>query len=324
MCPHPGRAVPCRCPPPARAGAAAGAGPWGPRAAPSSPPPPRRPSPAPFVGGLAGTRAPSAHMTAQTERAIHPGPGADKAEAAQKPTRLPGSEGCGFQPTAPARCPAPGSSARGARATPSPVPGAAERAGRAAGGRAGRRWRAALIRELDPRPLPSSCPGSVGAVGCPEHRGAGTQLGASSGKLQGRAGRVIAELLQDGAEPPRPWQMLIPGSVSGSRQSPRPRRPPLPGEPREPHPSARPTRLQRPPGSRGPARGAHAALWGRTPALGGSQGLRGRSPGVRAGWGWGSHHGAGHLRLPPGPSSTQGGSEGGLETQAWLSGWASL
>lgn len=106
------------------------------------PAPPRRPanspSPAPFVLGLASTRAPSAHMTAQTERAIHPGLGADKAEAEEKPTRLPGSEAVdSSRPLSPSALRwAP--SARGAHATPSPVPGAAERARRAPGRRAGR------------------------------------------------------------------------------------------------------------------------------------------------------------------------------------------
>ncbi|XP_064559303.1 plectin [Zonotrichia leucophrys gambelii] len=229
------------------------------------PPPPRRPSPAPFVGGLAGTRAPSAHMTAQTERAIHCGPGADKAEAAQKPTRLPGSEAVHssrpLPPGAPRRAPLPGAPvpprARylGLRSVPGELPAAA---GDGGGGR---------LRPASSAPaqlLPGrSRPGSVGAVGarstvrsdpagCPAPRCHQRKAPEPCGEEDD------AELLQDAAEPPRPWQMLIPGSVSGSRQSPRPRRPPLPGDPREPHPSAWPTRLQRPPGSRGPARGTRA------------------------------------------------------------------
>lgn len=185
----------------------------------------------------------------------------------------------------------------------------------------------ALLKELDPHPLPSFClagPGWAlwGAVGCLEYHGAQTHAGCQAPRCQQwkapePCGEDDAEMLQDGAEPPRPWQMLIPGSVSGSRQSPRPRRPPLPGDPREPHPSAWPTRLQRPPGSRGPARGTHAALWSRTPVMGGSHWLGGRSAGAESGQdGDGAHTTGTQLEVPPGPTSTQGGSEGVLETQA--------
>lgn len=137
------------------------------------PAPPRRPanspSPAPFVPGLASTRAPSAHMTAQTERAIHPGLGADKAEAEEKPTRLPGSEAVdSSRPLSPSALRwAP--SARGARATPSPVPGAAERARRAPGRRAGREAASSSVEgagSLPPaQPLPRGVP--AGCCGVP-------------------------------------------------------------------------------------------------------------------------------------------------------------
>ncbi|XP_064491123.1 basic proline-rich protein-like [Pseudopipra pipra] len=248
-------------------------------------------------------------MTAQTERAIHPGPGADKAEAAQKPTRLPGSEAADssrpLPPGAPRRAPLPGAPvpprARylGLRSVPGELP-----AGSSA----------------DRHPSPGSCPVGPGwdpwgAVGCPGCRGAQPRAGRRAARCQQwkapeLGGEDGAEPPQDGAEPPRPWQMLIPGSVSGSRQSPRPRRPPLPGDPEQPHPSAWPTRRQRPPGSRGPARATRAALRGRTPALGGSRWLRGPRSWVWAGWGGGLH--CGQEQLAPGFLQHPGWQRGGV------------
>ncbi|XP_057874670.1 basic proline-rich protein-like [Melospiza georgiana] len=263
-------------------------------------------------------------MTAQTERAIHRGPSADKAEAAQKPTRLPGSEAVHssrpLPPGAPRRAPLPGAPvpprARylGLRSVPGELPAAAGDGG-------GERLRAASSPPAQLLPGMSR-PGSVGAVGCLGYHGVRPARCPAPRCQQHKAPEPCgeeedAELLQDAAEPPRPWQMLIPGSVSGSRQSPRPRRPPLPGDPREPHPSAWPTCLQRPPGSRGPARGTRAALGGSIQSWGA---LRDREAGL--GPGGDGAHARGRSSLgwapPAAPCSLQlpGWQRGVLETQA--------
>lgn len=194
------------------------------------------------------------------------------------------------------------------------------------------------MKELHPHPLPGWVPAGLGgccgvpgapwgwapcrepSASVPAVRGSGAVRGGGCGAAAGRCG--AAEALADA------------NSRQRLRQQTKPPAPPLPGDPREPHPSARPTRLQRPPGPRGPARGTPAALWGRTPALGGSRWLGGRSPGAEVGQDGDGAVTTGRSSPRPGtpgcplvPPAARAAARGLWRPRpaaAWLSGWASL